>query len=354
MRLLAYTDNVEWGGADTSMAHVLARLDPAIEVAVLGVSEPIVARVAAVRAKATSHIVARPSSGHDVRSLRAHVEAVRALRPDVVHASLSSPWSCQYCIAAAAITRRPAVVAVYQLVVPPIGSRQWLAKRLTVPAVDRHVGVGEQVSREVEATVGLRRHSVVTIHNGVPDEQPVPLPAPAPAPLIGAVGRVEEQKGFDLLIRALPELGDVTLAVIGDGGERAGLERLAGALGVADRVLWLGWHDEPRRMLSSFDVFVLPSRFEGFPLVLLEALLARSAVVATDVGSVREVVRDGVSGLLVPPEDPRALAGAVRRLLGSTELRARLGAGGRRLVLERFTAAHMTRAFERLYGELLP
>jgi glycosyltransferase involved in cell wall biosynthesis len=99
-------------------------------------------------------------------------------------------------------------------------------------------------------------------------------------------------------------------------------------------------------------VFVLPSRFEGFPLALLEALLARTAVVAADVGSVPDVVRDEETGLLVPAENPAALADAIRRLLADRDLRGRLGEQGRRLVLERFTADHMAQGFDRIYREL--
>jgi glycosyltransferase involved in cell wall biosynthesis len=145
----------------------------------------------------------------------------------------------------------------------------------------------------------------------------------------------------------------VSLVLVGEGSEGPMLEKLAESVGVADRVVWQGWTEDARSHLGSFDVFALPSRFEGFPLALLEALLARSAVVAADVGSVAEAIHDGETGLLVPAEDPQALAGAIRRLLESPELRQRLGEQGRQLVLERFTADHMTRAFERLYLELL-
>ena len=131
------------------------------------------------------------------------------------------------------------------------------------------------------------------------------------------------------------------------------LEGLARELGVSDRVEWRGWQEEPRSSLSSLDVVAFPSRFEGFPLAILETLLARSAVVATDVGSISEAVIDGETGLLVPPDDSAALAAAIRRLLTDGPLCSRLGENGRRLVLERFTAEHMTRAFESLYDELL-
>jgi glycosyltransferase involved in cell wall biosynthesis len=354
VKLVAYTDNVELGGADLSLAHLLARLDPAIDVTVLGVAAPIVERVAEARPSARTRVVPRPASGHDWRSLAAHVAAVRELEPAIVHANLASPWSCQYAIAAASFVRRSRVVAVYQLAVPPLSERQRRAKQLTARLVDRHVGVGERTSREVEALVGLRADSVRTIHNGVPDEPPPRLlPPPGPGPLIGAIGRIEFQKGFDTLIRALPEIPEATLVLVGEGSERAGLEDLARELGVASRILWTGWSEHSRGYLHSFDVVALPSRFEGFPLALLEALLARSAVVASDVGSVPEAVRDGETGLLVPAEDAGALAAAIRRLLADAELRRRLGENGRSLVLERFTADRMTRAFEALYRELL-
>jgi len=353
VRLVAYTDNVELGGADLSLAHMLSCLDAAVEVTVLGVARRIVERVAAARPSAATRVVPRPASGHDRRSLAAHLAAIRDLRPDVFHANLSSPWSCQYGIAAAALLRRPRVVAVYQLAVPPISGRQRRAKRLTSRGVHRHVGVGERVSREVEALVGLPAGSVRTIHNGVPDDQPAPARRPGPGRLVGAIGRLEHQKGFDILLRALAEVPGADLCVVGEGSERFRLEQLAVELGIAERVAWEGWSDNPRSYLAAFDVLALPSRFEGFPLAVLEALLACSAVAAADVGSVAEAVLGGETGLLVPPEDPAALAAALRRLLADPLLRERLGGQGRQLVLERFTAGHMTRAFESLYAELL-
>lgn len=352
MKLLAYTDTVELGGADLCLAHLVERLAPSIDVAVAGVSERIVERIAGARPSASSHVVAEPRSGHDLRSLVEHVRLIRELAPDIVHASLASPWSCQYAIAAAALARRPRIVAVYQLAVPPVSERQRRAKRLTARAVDRHVGVGKRTSREIERLVGLPRDSVRTIHNGVPDEPPIVSRATRPKPLLGSIGRLEPQKGMDVLIRALAEVDDATLLVVGDGSERARLEELADAVGVSERVEWMGWSDTPRGYLGMLDVFILPSRNEGFPLALLEALLAGTAVVASDVGSVAEVIQDGETGLLVPPEDDMALAVALRRLLTDPELGRRMGERGRQTVLDHFTADHMARAFESLYNEL--
>jgi len=352
VRLIAYTDTVELGGADLCMAHLLERLDPSIDVTVVGVSERIVERVARARPSASGHVVARPRSGHDLRSLLEHLRLFRDLEPDIVHASLASPWSCQYAVAAAALARRPRIVAVYQLAVPPVSERQRRAKRLTAKAIDRHVGVGKRTSREIESLLGLPSDSVRTIHNGVPDELTAVAREQRRTPLVGTIGRLEPQKGVDVLIRALADVEDATLLVVGDGSEREKLEELARAVGVSERVEWKGWSDTPRSYLGMLDVFVLPSRNEGFPLALLEALLAGTAVVATDVGSVAEAIRDGETGLLVPPEDHIALAGALRRLIEDQALGLRMGERGRQVVLDRFTAEHMAKAFESLYDEL--
>jgi glycosyltransferase involved in cell wall biosynthesis len=354
VRILAYTDTETLGGADLALSHLLAALGEPFETLVAGVSSEIVERVAAARPGTDVLVVPRPRGGSDVRALREHVQAVRGFAPDVLHAGLASPWSCQYALAAAAIARTRAVVAVYQLPVPPSVRMQRLTKRLTSLAVDCHVGVGRRTSREIEQLLSLRSGSVRTIHNGVP-ELTIEHPAPRPAstPIIGVTGRLEPQKGVDVLLHAFAEVHDATLLVVGDGTQRTSLEALSRRLGVHDRVIWAGWSSNPRSWLAACDVWALPSRFEGFPLALLEALLAERAIVATDVGSVAEAIDDGVTGLLVQPDDAAGLSAALRRLLEDAALRARLGAAGRQLVLERYTAEHMAEAFRELYDELL-
>jgi glycosyltransferase involved in cell wall biosynthesis len=353
MRLITYTDTRELGGADLSLMHLLAFLEPEIEATVMGVSPRIVERIAAARPGTRTLVVPRPSNDHDWRTLATHVSALRGLRPDVLHASLASPWSCQYAIAAAALVRRPRVVAVYQLPMPPVNRRQRMTKRVTSRAVDRHVGVGVRTSREVEDLIGLRAGSVRTIHNGVPDVEADAAPRLATGPIVGAVGRLAFQKGFYVLLRAMRDVDNATVVIVGDGEDRGQLEALARRLGVADRTIWAGWSDDVRSQVRSFDVFALPSRFEGFPLAVLEALLAERPVVAADVGSVGEAVIQGETGFLVRPDDPGALAAALRQLIGDSELQRRMGARGRRLVLGRFTARDMARSFSELYAELL-
>jgi len=156
-----------------------------------------------------------------------------------------------------------------------------------------------------------------------------------------AVGRLVAQKGIDVLLDALarPGLETVELDVVGDGGWRGALEGQAAALGMAGRVRLHGWLDRSvlAEIYRAADVFVLPSRDEGMPNVVLEAMASGLPVVASAVAGARELVVEGSTGFLVPPEEPGALADALLRLTGDPALRAALGGRGRRRVEEHFS-----------------
>jgi glycosyltransferase involved in cell wall biosynthesis len=128
---------------------------------------------------------------------------------------------------------------------------------------------------------------------------------------------------------------------------------VARELKVADRLNVTGWVSDAPRRLDEFDVFALPSRWEGMPLSILEAMHAGLPVVATDVGSVAEVVVDGDSGYVVAPGDLAALTDRLQRLLGTPALRHSMGERGRMLARERYTDAAMARRYEAVYGQLV-
>lgn len=169
-------------------------------------------------------------------------------------------------------------------------------------------------------------------------------------PVAGWVGRVSREKGLDVLVASLPQLADLAfrVAVVGDGAERDAVARQAAALGVADRLLWLGRVDGAGQMMRAFDLVVLSSRTEGTPMTLLEAMAARTPVVTTAVGGVPDVVGPG-EALLVPAEDPAALAAALRAALGdpgAAALRAERGAA--RLAAE-LDAERWVGMYDRIY-----
>ena len=157
---------------------------------------------------------------------------------------------------------------------------------------------------------------------------------------IVAMGRLVRVKGFDLLIEAFGRCAtkhaDWSLVILGEGPERARLQTFAADLGIADRVSLAGQVQEPATILNGADLFVLSSRSEGFPNALLEAMACQLPVVSTDCGGPRDIIRDGVDGILVPPDDVTALADAMDRLMANPDERRRLGAGALE-VIERFS-----------------
>jgi 2-deoxystreptamine N-acetyl-D-glucosaminyltransferase/2-deoxystreptamine glucosyltransferase len=151
-------------------------------------------------------------------------------------------------------------------------------------------------------------------------------------PRIGYVGRLAAQKRPDLLLAAFGRMAETAhLVVVGDGPERARVHALAAASPATARITLTGFvrHTAVPAVLASLDVLVLPSAYEEMGSVLTEAMAAGLPVVASDVGGIPEVVRDGETGLLVPPGDVGALAAALDRLVGDPALRARLAAGAR-------------------------
>jgi glycosyltransferase involved in cell wall biosynthesis len=354
LRLLAYTDSQQVGGAELALSYLLGALAPEIEVGVLSTSRAIGETIAARRPGSAVLDARAPQGSHDRRALVQHVRVVRAFGPDILHANQAWPWACAYGELAALLTPDVRVVATEHLpVAGAIPRVRRLARRGLARRLDAHVAVGERAAREIEEIVGLARGSVGSVPNGVPVVELEPLSRVAAGPIVGSLGRLTRQKGYDLLVRALPGLVNATLVLVGDGPERDALQTLAHSLGVADRVIVTGWTAEARRYLPSFDVFALPSRWEGMPLGIIEAMHAGLAVVASDVGSVAEAVIDGETGFLVPADDLSSLRERLARLLVDPTLRGQMGDRARALAGERFTDVAMARAYERLYRRVL-
>ena len=152
---------------------------------------------------------------------------------------------------------------------------------------------------------------------------------PAGRPLLLGLGRLHADKGFDTLIRALALLPGVGLAIAGTGPEEAALRGLAAREGVADRVVFLGWRRDAGALLRAADVFVCSSRVEPLGNMVIEAWSARRPVVAVAADGPRELIRDGVDGVMVAHEDPKALAACIARVLEDRDLAVRLSQAGR-------------------------
>ena len=148
-------------------------------------------------------------------------------------------------------------------------------------------------------------------------------------PVIAALGRLHPNKAFDTLIRAFARLDDGTLWLAGDGPDRQALVALAAELGVAKRVRFLGWQQDPQAVIRGADLFVCPSRHEPFGNVIAEAMACGKPVISTSSHGGTELIEDGVNGVLVPVDDAGAMADAMRQITGDKALAGRLAAAGR-------------------------
>ena len=218
------------------------------------------------------------------------------------------------------------------------------AERALTRRATRVIAISEAVRRFCIDRVGLPAGKVEVVHYGL-DALPSPWAENPPLelgrPLLLAVCRLEPQKGLDTALRALADVPDATLLVLGEGPDRAALESLASSLGVRERVLLPGRVGDVAVLYRRADVVVHPARWEGFGLAMLEAMLASKPVVAAHAGSAPELVADGRTGMLLPVDDPQALAAAVSSLLADPEKAGAMGAAGRERARSGFSVAGM-------------
>lgn len=352
LRVLAFSDATRRGGAELALGYLIAELDQSIEVIVMGVEPIVVTWIASRRPGTREVIVADVPHKLHLKEIMAQVLAIRRLMPDILHVSLNSPWSCQYAILAGLLTPRTRVVAVENAPVRSSSRPQRAIKRALSRRLAAHVAVGDSSARDIERLIGLPGGSLLTIPNGVPDDpRTIRDSSPSETPVIGMISRIDAQKGVELLVQALTSLPGTVAVVVGEGPALAQVRRLAERLGVSERLHTPGFELDARLRLRDFDIFVLPSRMEALPLSILEAMLARLPVVASDVGSVSEAVLEDETGLLFPSGDLDALVAALGRLLADSALRQQMGNRAREIALERFCAPAMAHAYEEIYRQ---
>jgi len=274
--------------------------------------------------------------------------AVRRIAPDVVHTHMVHADA--YGSLAARVARRPFVSTRHNDDRYLLGPFRHVDRGF-MRGVARIVAISEAVKR-FHIAAGLPADKLVTIHYGLdepprsPSEvTPAELNIPDGAPLLLAIGRLIEQKDHATLLRAFARVHetspDAHLAILGWGRLEPDLHRLSAELGLTGSVHIPG-RVEPRDWLARADVFVHTSRWEGFGIVLLEAMLAGLPVVATRVSAVPEIVVDGETGLLAEPGDAAGIAAAVSALIAAPDRRATFGEAGHARAIQEFSVARMT------------
>lgn len=223
-------------------------------------------------------------------------------------------------------------------------------------AADRVIAVSRSMARDVAGTAAS------IVYPGIPiDEangaQPAPNVSAGEDVVVGTACRLVPTKGVDTLIRSIAalrgQIPSVRLEIAGAGPDQDRLESLVRAAGLADRVKFLGWQDNLAAIMAHWAVFALPSMDEGLPIVMLEAMGSSLPVVASVCGGLPEVVEDGRTGWLVPPNDPEALAERLHSLLLNREQRRAMGAAGRARVEKHFSQARMVDEIARIYDEIM-
>ena len=305
------------------------------------------------------HLVGPMRPWDDIRALGEVLATVRTLKPDLLTAHgakvgilgrlaarrLGVPlvvtvhgWACA--------PGTPAVQAAVSRGLERLIGR-FATKIITVSEFDRRFGLDARLAS------GNR---LVTVHNGMPDIEPTLRADPSRVPpRLVMVGRFEPQKDHATLLHALGELQNHAweLDLIGDGPLRPDMESLAASLGIGQRIHFLGQRTDVDRLLAQAQVGVLVSKWEGFPLSILEAMRAGLPVVASDVGGVAEAVENEVTGYVVRRGDVRQLRDRIAAVLASPDLRVRLGAHGRARYEQHFTLDRMVAKTLAVYREVL-
>ena len=368
VRVLQLTSSLGFYGAEQMILTLLTALDRELfHVSLAALQKKKASSTAIVSAATAAGIeaVTLPCRGwldwDAIRGLRSLIEKENI---DILHCH--EPKSRLYGAVVSKMTGIP-IVATHHL-----WTRQNLRTKLVesidaavLHGCDKVVGVSNSVAESMRRVL-VSSQRIEVIPNGIDlsgsrddlkgDEVRRSLGIPRDVPVIGAVGRLDMQKGHDRLIEAAGKIidagQDAFYVILGEGVERPRLEALVRDHGLSSRVLLPGYRSDVRSCLSMMDIFVMPSRREGTPMALLEAMAMKKPVVATAVGGVPDVLTDGIDGIVLP-ENGVGLSDALLKLLRDPAFALQIARAGRRRVENEFSSVRMARRYEELYRRCL-
>ncbi|MHB8079889.1 MAG: glycosyltransferase family 4 protein [Candidatus Krumholzibacteriia bacterium] len=360
LRLVVTNTSRSWGGMEHYAVQLAAGLARRGHAVTLLWGHAVVGERAAAAGLANARW--RPWGDADLPAVAALAAGLRRARADAV---ILTRWR-EYLLGgvAARLAGTPLTVSALGLRVTP---RNDCKRRFVFRLSQRVLVNAEEIRAGLVERPWIAPDKVCVVHNGVDlaslrpggDRRPMRRlwGVPAEAPLALAVGGLTPQKDHDLLARAAARLRgplpEARVVVVGEGFLRPALEARVGALGLADRFLLPGFLPDVRPALAAADLLVLSSDNEGMAWVLLEALACGLPIVATDVPGVRACVEPGVNGLIVPPRDEAALAGALAELLADPARCRAMGERSRALAEARFAEEGMLAGTEAVLREAL-
>ncbi len=386
IRVLRVIARLNMGGPALHVAYLSAGLaergyDTTLVAGSLALGEESMAGVAAelgVPIVTVPELHREISPLRDLRAVYHLAQLIRELRPQILHTHTAKAGAIGRLAALLAGSARPPIIVhtfhghVLRGYFDPLRSslfrllERWLARRTTAL-----VAVSPEVRDDLVALGIAPRERFTVVRLGIELDKRVGavdgdtqgretrrlLGITPDRFVVGWIGRMTGVKRTDdvlLAVRLLREHGvDAVLCMVGDGPDRDALERRAHELGIVRDSLFLGYQDEVAPYYAAFDALILPSANEGTPVSAIEALAGGRPVVATRVGGVPDVVRDGVDGFLVEPGDVDAMADRLARLASDPKLRHRMGEAGRASVHERYSVERLLDDVDRLYRTLL-
>ncbi len=360
LKIVFIVESLDVGGTELSLLKWLRHCDRnTFAPSVIALSDGILREE--LNRLGIPNIIFPKQRAFDLLFLSRLVKQIRHMAPDVVHCRNGIP-AISYGVVAARIARIPVVCSIH-------GRTHYIHRNFKtwiwfhIMKLSRLIiVVTNNIKDEIIRFDGIDPKMVKVIYNGIDTTTAVPEPKAQWRRdfqfteqdfIIGTVGNLRAIKGHRYLIEAMPAIlqkqPTAQLVLIGQGPEEKNLNALAQKLKVTDKVRFLGYRKDARQMIEMFDIFVLPSLSEGFPNVLLEAMLARVPIVATRVGGVPEIIEDAQSGLLVQPEEADDLARAVIRMTREGGLRTRLTCNAFARAQEHFDITKTLKQYDEAY-----
>lgn len=358
MRILYVITKAEMGGGQVHVLDLLKGFHQQHELHLATGEEEFLtreARALGVRCHILPNLIHETKPVRDTKAVFEMTRLIRSIKPDLVHShttkaglvARAAAWRCGV----------PSIFTAHSWAFSDGVSMAW--KAMGIPTewaaakmCSRVINVSD-ANRNLALRYGLPSKRMVTIHNGIPDGGLVSDPGKNECPEIVMVARFAKQKHHELLLQAFAGVKAAAhLTLIGDGPTRGLMEGLAQRLGIADRVHFAGERRDVAQRLAAADIFTLASRWEGFPLSILEAMRTGLPVVASDVGGSREAILDGETGYMVKRDDVAGFRAALERLCSDAALRRRFGKAARQRYLDYFSLDQMLRTTHALYEQV--